>query len=200
MRPVTVTVVDAGKKSATVTFGWRVLTPVQPANVPTQTFASGSDAGNFTVPVSGGLPPYTWSATGLPDGFTMSSAGVVTGIAANGTRYVVTAVVTDSAGGKATIVVVCNVTPQTNELRVSAPLVDRTNVVGATISGTATATYGAAGARTWSASGLPPGVTFSTTGVLGGKPTTAGTYITKLTAKDANGKIANSMFTWKVTP
>ena len=54
--------------------------------------------------------------------------------------------------------------------------------------------------RTWSAAGLPPGVTFSTTGVLGGKPTTAGTYITKLTAKDANGKIANSMFTWKVTP
>jgi type II secretory pathway pseudopilin PulG len=200
LRPVTVTMVDAGKKSVSVTFGWRVLTAVQVATVPAQTFASGSDAGNFTVRASGGVPPYTWQATGLPDGFTMSPGGVVTGIAANGTRYVVTAVATDSAGGQATMTVVCNVTPRPNELRIAAPLANRTDRVRAAITGTASATFGAAGARTWSATGLPPGVTFSAGGVLGGSPDTAGSYITKLTARDANGKIANSMFVWTVNP
>ncbi|WP_433725363.1 putative Ig domain-containing protein [Actinoplanes sp. CA-051413] len=199
MQPVTVTVVDAGKKTASVSFGWRVLTQVQAATPPTQTFASGSSAGNFTVPVSGGLPPYTWQASGLPDGFSMSTAGVVTGVATNGTRYVVTAVVTDSAGGTATVTVVCNVTPQNNDLRVTSPLVDRTSTIAAALPGNATASNGSAG-RTWSSSGLPPGVTFSAGGVFGGKPTTTGTYIVKLTVQDNSGRVANTMFTWKVTP
>jgi type II secretory pathway pseudopilin PulG len=199
MRPVTVTVVDAGKKTTSVTFGWRVLTPVKVPDPGPQTFASGSNANNFSLPVSGGLGPYTWQATGLPDGFTISTAGVVTGTAQNGTRYVVTATATDSAGGTATVIVVCNVTPQTNELRVTSPVVDKTGTVNAALPGTATSTFGT-GTTTWSATGLPPGVTFSTGGVFGGKPATTGTYIVKVTVKDSLNKVANSMFTWKVTP
>jgi type II secretory pathway pseudopilin PulG len=200
IQPVKVTVVDAGKKTVTVTFGWRVLTPVQVPVVPTQNFASGSNAGNFTVRASGGLPPYTWQATGLPDGFSMSSGGVVTGTATNGTRFIVTAVATDSAGGTATLVVVCNVSSQSNELRITTPLNDRTDKVGTTITGTADGSPGGAGSRSWSATGLPTGVTFSTAGVLGGSPTTAGRYITTLTAVATNGKIARTMLIWTVTP
>jgi hypothetical protein len=199
MKPVTVTVTDAGTKTASVTFDWRVLTPVKVTNPGTQTFSSGSSTANFTVPVSGGLGPYTWQATDLPDGLTMSSTGQVTGTVVNGTRYVVTAVATDSAGGTGTIVVLCNVTPRTGELTVTGPVADRSNAVNTAITSfTATAANGASG-RAWTGVNLPPGITVSTAGLVSGKPTKAGKYTVRLTVKDSTGKPAHSMFVWTVT-
>lgn len=198
-QPVTVTVEDAGQKTASVTFGWRVLTPLQVADPGTRTFASDADAGSFSLSASGGTGPYTWQATGLPDGLTMSSAGVVTGTATNGTRYVVTAVATDSAGRTGTATAVWTVTPKNNDLRVTAPLTDRTSSINGALPPQATSSNGAAH-HTWSATGLPGGVTFSTGGVFGGKPTAAGTYIVKLTVRDNAHRVAHSMFVWRVTP
>lgn len=199
-QPVTVTVVDAGKKPASVTFGWRVLTPVTVTDPGAQTVASGSGAPpGLTPTASGGLGPYTYQATGLPDGLTMSSAGVVTGVATNGTRYVVTIVATDSAGGTGTVTVVSTVTPKNNDLRVTAPLTDRTSSINAAPPPQATSSDGAA-QHSWSATGLPAGVTLSTTGVFDGKPKATGTYTVTLTVQDAPKHVAHSMFVWTVTP
>lgn len=42
---------------------------------------------SISVPVAGGVPPYTFSVTGLPSGLTMSSDGIITGTATKSAAY-----------------------------------------------------------------------------------------------------------------
>ena len=49
---------------------------------------------------------------------------------------------------------------------------------------------GGTGTYTWSATGLPPGLTLSSTGLLSGTPTAIGTFNCSITAIDANGIVA----------
>ena len=52
---------------------------------------------------------------------------------------------------------------------------------------------------TWTASGLPAGLSISDSGLITGTPTTAGTSTVTVTATDANGAKGQTTFTWKVT-
>ena len=63
--------------------------------------------------------------------------------------------------------------------------------VGSTYSATLTATGGAA-PYTWSATGLPAGLSISSSGTITGTPTAAGTQTPSLIVKDANGTTASS--------
>ncbi|MEY9874668.1 hypothetical protein ABH931_004168 [Streptacidiphilus sp. MAP12-33] len=51
---------------------------------------------------------------------------------------------------------------------------------------------------TWSASGLPAGLSISTSGLVSGTPTTAGTYNVTATATDGTGATGSAGFTWTV--
>jgi len=52
---------------------------------------------------------------------------------------------------------------------------------------------------TWSATGLPAGLSINTTsGLITGTPTTAGTYNVSVTAKDSLGVSGNAAFTWTI--
>jgi beta-glucosidase len=53
---------------------------------------------------------------------------------------------------------------------------------------------------TFTASGLPAGVSISSSGTLSGTPTTAGTSTVTVTAKDGNGAQASASFVWTVDP
>jgi prepilin-type N-terminal cleavage/methylation domain-containing protein len=198
----TITVVDKGLKTATTTFTWQVVTPVTLGSPGPQTADKGDTVNYALAPLAGGgLTPYTWTATGLPPGLSLNtSTGTVTGTIGAGTRYLVAIDVTDSAGGRAAIVVPLNVIVSSS-LRVTAPnpaSPDRTSTVGSTISLTASALP--ASGQVWSATGLPPGLSInSSSGTVSGKPTTAGTYVTTLTV-NASPQVANLMFTWTVTP
>lgn len=53
---------------------------------------------------------------------------------------------------------------------------------------------------TWTASGLPAGLTMSTSGLVTGTPTTLGTYTVTMKAVDRVGATDNRTFTWTVAP
>jgi hypothetical protein len=54
-------------------------------------------------------------------------------------------------------------------------------------------------ALTFSATGLPPGVTIASNGKLSGSGTTTGTYTVTVTAKDGRGVTGSATFVWTVT-
>jgi Zn-dependent metalloprotease len=75
---------------------------------------------------------------------------------------------------------------------------NKTGVVGTAIAAF-TITASPAGTYTWSATGLPPGITIgSATGTVSGTPTTAGTFTTTVTATGAAGTGSTS-FTFTIT-
>jgi prepilin-type N-terminal cleavage/methylation domain-containing protein len=195
---VTVTVTDKFLQTATATFKWTVIPK------PSITTAVSSYSGTaatalipLTLAATGGTPGYTWSATGLPTGVTISAAGVISGTPTIGTRFVTVATVTDTLGAKNTKTIVFTVsTPNATYVRITAPLVDRGDAVNASVSVALTAAGGTS-PYTWTATGLPPGVALSGA-TLTGKPTTAGSYVVTVTAKDTANKVATTMFTWTI--
>jgi beta-glucosidase len=52
----------------------------------------------------------------------------------------------------------------------------------------------------FTATGLPAGTSISGSGTISGTPTTAGTSTVTVTAKDGNGALASTSFTWTVLP
>lgn len=75
----------------------------------------------------------------------------------------------------------------------------QTNVVGDSISLPIIASDATGTALSYSASGLPDGLTIDrSTGVISGSPTTAGTYSVKINVVDANGGRAPTVFSWQV--
>jgi subtilase family serine protease len=75
---------------------------------------------------------------------------------------------------------------------------DKTGVVGTAASLQLSAS-GGSGGYTWTATGLPAGLTISTSGLISGTPTTAGTYSVTATAKDSAGATGSTTFTWTIT-
>ncbi|GAQ54119.1 M4 family metallopeptidase [Streptomyces acidiscabies] len=55
------------------------------------------------------------------------------------------------------------------------------------------------GSLTYAASGLPTGLAISSTGLISGTPTTAGTYSTTVTVTDSTGATGTASFTWTVS-
>ncbi len=201
--PVTVTVTDAVGRTAAVTFGWRVLTAVQIAGLPSAYSANNNtNVGTVTPTASGGLGPYTWQALDLPNGLAINpNTGAVTGTIRSGSRYITTIIATDSRGGTGTATVVVTVVPDGNgDLRVTNPVPanpDRTTALGASVTLNAAGDPGSGG--TWSVTGLPTGLTMTSGGAISGHPTVRGTYVTKLTLQRGGTNRAYLMFTWRVT-
>jgi hypothetical protein len=75
---------------------------------------------------------------------------------------------------------------------------NQTTTVGTAVSLQLSATGGTA-PYTWSATGLPPGLSIgSSTGKITGTPTTAGSYTVTATAKDVNQVSGSATFTWTI--
>jgi hypothetical protein len=87
-----------------------------------------------------------------------------------------------------------------NTVTVSNPG-NQTGTVGTAVSLQMSATDSQSGQTfTWSASGLPAGLSInSTSGLISGTPTTANTYSVTVTAKDTTGATGSASFTWTIS-
>lgn len=152
----------------------------------------------------GGVPPYTWAAGGMPTGWQMSAAGLLSA-AAGDVQY----------GSYAFDVTVQDAhTPQGNDTRqftvliTPPPLLITTTSIGPFTAGAqASAVMHAAGGYgapyTWSASGLPGGWSIMLASgeiAAAAGDVVAGSYNVTITVADAQGQLESQPFTIDVIP
>ncbi len=138
------------------------------------------------VNVAGGRAPYAFSATGLPAGLGMSSAGVITGVALAAGSFSVAVQVVDANGVTAFATLALSITAPPQLTVLSGAL--SSGVVGTPYSDSLHAAGGAGGSHySWLIIGgnLPDGISLSSAGGLSGTPLTAATY--SFTAQVSDG-------------
>jgi len=193
----TVRVTDSGSRTATQVLSIAINGSL---TITTTSLPSGvlGSPYSFTLVASGGTTPYTWMiATGsLPPGVGLSTAGVISGTPTNAGPSNFTVSVTDNGSRTATqsLTLTINV-----PLSIITPSPLPTGTVGAPYSLTLTASGGLA-PYTWSAiaAALPPGLALSPTGVLGGSPTIAGSFVFTADVRDNSSNTASKSFSMSV--
>jgi hypothetical protein len=198
---VTVTATD-GTNSASQTFMWTVTPRVALVNPGAISNAAG-DVVSLQIQAStvGGTLSYT--ASGLPSGLSISSSsglisGTMSSSAASATPYAVTVTANDGT----------STSSQTFYWTVSTvwePVTsDQSNYDGDVVSLSAAAHYHSTGTLSYSATGLPSGLSINSStglisGTVGSTADTSSPYTVTLTATD--GTYTNSAtFTWRVSP
>lgn len=154
------------------------------AAIENQTLAYGIAITPVPVNVSGGVSPYTIVVSGLPNGLSFNGVNI-NGVPTVDGLFPVTISVRDSNGQTQIQTVSVTVNPPP-ALILGATDLPSTGTVGVAYSGSVLAS-GGVGALTWSANGLPAGVSISASGVISGTPTSAGTYNAILTVTDTLG-------------
>ena len=137
-----------------------------------------------TLAASGGTAPYTWAVTvgQLPTGLLLSSSGTISGMPSAAGSFSFALIVTDSTGQTASGLLALNI---------RGPLViTSTDPVTARVNSAVSVLLSASGGTppyVWAPAGpLPPGLTLSPSGLLSGKPTTAGSTIVTLSVHDSS--------------
>ena len=152
---------------------------------------------------TGGTGPYTWSATGLPSGLSMSTTGIINGTpTAPGTTLIVVGV-TDATGSVNSIQLPLTI--------VNGFVITTTSVPNGTVGQPYTSQISSAGGQgtvmysigppvLTTPSALPPGLFLNPNGSLTGTPLTAGTYSFTVDAQDQMGHQTSSNFKQTIAP
>ena len=193
--PYTVTVTDSAGNKGSFNCSVTVIPPVSATCVVINA-VQGVAITPVTMTASGGTGTgYTFVATGLPAGLTMSSGGTISGTPTVSGTFPYTVTVTDSAGNKGSFNCSVTVIPP-----VSATCVVINAVQGVAITPvTMTATGGTGTGYTFTATGLPAGLTMSAGGTISGTPTVSGTFPYTVTVTDSAGNKGSSFFNCSVT-
>jgi hypothetical protein len=168
--------------------------------------------GTQTTPVGGSVYLQTqgedtctgslsYKASGLPAGLSINATtGVISGTATTAGTSSVTVTGTDSTGPTGSATYTWNVGTTSNTVTVTNPG-SQTGTVGTAASLQIAATDSASGQTlTYSATGLPAGLSISSsTGLISGTPTTAGSNSVTVTAKDTTGASGSATFSWTIS-
>jgi serine protease len=144
----------------------------------------------------------TYSATGLPAGLSInSSSGLISGTPTTAGTSSVTVTAKDTTNASGTASFTWTVNPAGgNTVTVTSPG-NQTGTVGTAVSLQVHATDSASGQTlTYSATGLPAGLSInSSSGLISGTPTTAGTSSVTVTATDTTNASGSASFTWTIS-
>jgi gliding motility-associated-like protein len=187
---------ESGRVPVTIT-----VNPAIIFNTTTLSNATIGFAYNKQIDVAtGGTPSFTYAlATGsnLPAGLTLSSSGLISGTPTSNGSFSFSITATDSKG--------CNVTANYT-LIVTATLALTPGALPDGVTGlvypaqTIPVATGGTGPYVYSATTLPPGLTFDpATRQVSGTPTQTGNYTIPVTVTDANGNSITSGYTIKIT-
>jgi hypothetical protein len=143
----------------------------------------------------------SYAASGLPTGLSInSSTGVISGTASTAGTYTVTLTGTDTTGPSGSATFAWTVGSATaNTVTVTNPG-SQSGSVGTAVSLQISASDSASGQTlTYSATGLPAGLSIgSTTGLISGTPTAAGSSAVTVTAADTTGASGSASFTFTI--
>ncbi|HUN36577.1 MAG TPA: phospholipase D-like domain-containing protein [Trebonia sp.] len=145
----------------------------------------------------------SYGASGLPTGLSISSStGVISGTASTAGTYNVTLTDKDSSGptGSASFTwTIGSGSGGGNTVTVTNPG-SQSGTVGTAVSLQVSGSDSASGQTlTYTASGLPAGLSISSSGLVSGTPTTAGSSSVKVTATDTTGASGSASFTWTIS-
>jgi len=195
---VAVTVSDSRSASATKTYPLtiRPALAITPLALPGGQVNVAYPSTPFTP--TGGLAPYTWAATGVPPGLAIEPAtGAISGKPSAAGSYNVVVTVTDAAGASATT---------SSALIINAALGVGTTAlpdgqVGVVYPDTTLAPTGGTAPYTWSATGLPTGLTLDPgSGGLTGTPSASGPFTITVNVIDATATESSVAYTVTIVP
>jgi hypothetical protein len=200
---VIVKVTDSALNTVSMTYSLTVsgsLTIASPASLLPGTLNAAYTP--TTISASGGLPPYTWTATGLPSGLSIAIAtGVISGTptADAGSPYSVIVTVTDSTGKTANMSYTLAV--EASPVTITGPASLPPGVVGAAYLPTTITAGGGLPSYTWTATGLPTGLGIGiNSGTISGTPAanTVGAYSVTVTVTDSASNTNSVIFSLTV--
>jgi hypothetical protein len=148
----------------------------------------------YTLTGTGGKPPYTWSASGLPSSLSINpGTGVISGVAQAVGTYAITVLLRDAAQATATAQFPLVVGPPPVTIAPSSSM--PSGVVGVIYRGFVYAN-GGTGSYTFTLGGgsLPDGLTLLPIGMVYGTPKTAGRFNFTVVATDSAGAFASADF------
>ncbi len=187
---------DTSGRSASTSFTINVLGIVAPS------LPNGTVGTPYAVSFAAiaGLPPYTFTGSGLPPGLGISGAGTLSGTPTAGGTFTVGITVTDSGGARistgGTVTILVPGAP------VSIP---SGNLPDGTVNVQYTASLSAVGGKspyTWSilSGGLPEGLSFGSNGAVTGIPSAPGIASFAVLVTDAAGGTASTAVGFSVKP
>ena len=195
--PITVKATDSNGCMGTVNYTLMIGCPVITVNAPVTNTGTLGTSFSATFTQSGGNGTVTFStASTLPNGLTLTSAGVLSGIPAQTGTFPISVTAADSNGCTGSVSYTLTINCQT--ITVTAPSTN-TGTLNVAFSQTFTQSGGTGTTNFTTASALPTGITFSTAGVLSGTPTQSGSFPIVIKATDANGCMGTVSYTLTIS-
>ena len=196
----TAQVTDSGGRTAVKAFDVIINPPL--AITTASPLPSGTEGTAYSHPLAalGGIPPYSWSVTGLPSGLTLNATnGVISGAPSGAGSFGFTVRVTDSGGRTATKIFDIAIDPPTLTITTPPPL--PAGMVGTAYSQPLAATGGTQ-PHTWvrSAGLLPAGLDLDSNGRISGTPASPGNFTFTAQVTDNAQRTASKIFTIAINP
>jgi prepilin-type N-terminal cleavage/methylation domain-containing protein len=195
---VVLRVTDIRGRVGTTSFTWSTYVVPKVTAPSNQTTAIGVPVNLQIVNTGPGEGTITWTAAGtLPTGITLNaSTGLFTGTPTVAKAAVpITVRATDSRGKYAEAAFTWTIIADWYVSTVA----DKTSAKGTAITAQTFTAVGGQSPYTWTATGLPPGLTLAAaTGQVTGTPTANGNPSVTVTARDARSQTKQTTFKWKV--